>query len=405
MEKTSNSKLNIKTIALISCFLLPAAFAGASDFEVFGPYRLGENKSVFQKNLGKPDKTESRGDLTVNIYFSKDEQTYFLYGFDNKGIVRRIQATGSHPYADENLDGLALGNPEDKMAKILGSPTQSTYQDEKWGTAHQFGQRNVTVETKDGKVNSIYIIWSRELGLKEMVKTEIAKPAYKSLDKKVDYILNAAYEVKNNIKFDGDEITDENYTIAAELFDMALQLDPKNLAALVNQGNCYKELKQYDRAKARYLEAEKIDSSNLILTYNLGLINYNLKNYNEAKKYLQRVVDQLSKATGEDKNDEVLIDAYTNLGNVYDDTGDSARAIKSYQSALAIDKESEFASLNLAILYKNQGLTKESKTILQGFIKKNPKNRDAEDLLKELNSAKSNPNKNEPLTPTAHHDL
>ena len=61
-----------------------------------------------------------------------------------------------------------------------------------------------------------------------------------------------------------------------------------------------------------------------------------------------------------------------NLGNLYNDLGDPAKAIDSYQAAMRIDNQFYPAKVNLALLYNRQGKNNEAETLLREVVASQP---------------------------------
>ncbi|CAF4299643.1 unnamed protein product, partial [Rotaria sordida] len=93
----------------------------------------------------------------------------------------------------------------------------------------------------------------------------------------------------------------------------------------------------------------------------LGMIKYNLGQYNEAIKFSQKSLDIKEKTLP--PNDPNLASSYNNIGIVYKNMGEYSKALSSYERSLDIDKKAlppnhpDLASSynNIGLVYDNMG--------------------------------------------------
>ena len=79
---------------------------------------------------------------------------------------------------------------------------------------------------------------------------------------------------------------------AMDFWGRVLDIEPENKMALNQIGVCYFELGKYPQARDTFLKLIKIDNKNYRAYYNLAIIyKYYLDNKDEAKKYLQKILD------------------------------------------------------------------------------------------------------------------
>ena len=123
------------------------------------------------------------------------------------------------------MKGVELGDSKEKLFKTFGEPSESKYQDEKWGTSHSYDHCNYAFETNKGKVTSIYIIISPYLRFEKYVNEEFKKPKYKTVDDKVLFLFSTAMFFKNN---------KEDCNTAIKIFDLALSYNADNFSIIVN---------------------------------------------------------------------------------------------------------------------------------------------------------------------------
>ena len=97
--------------------------------------------------------------------------------------------------------------------------------------------------------------------------------------------------------------------------------------------------------------AYKSRPENIELEFEIGVYHYKKGDY---EKSLLTLTDVVKKSQAQ-KNNTLLLKAYTNLGNVYSDKGENTKALGFYQKALKI-AESNSDKKNIASLLKNIGI-------------------------------------------------
>lgn len=125
----------------------------------------------------------------------------------------------------------------------------------------------------------------------------------------------------------------QEYEKAVAAYQKVLEKEPDNTKAMITIGNSYSNMNQPEKALAWYkkIDVAKIDDP--VVLYNIGIFHFNANN-------LQGAVDFLKRST-ELKED--FLDGWYQLGMAYMGTGDNAAAIKSFETYLSHDKESETA--------------------------------------------------------------
>ncbi|MEO1012124.1 MAG: tetratricopeptide repeat protein [Bacteroidota bacterium] len=201
--------------------------------------------------------------------------------------------------------------------------------------------------------------------------------------------LGDSYTRKGNLK-KGEEYLQRNISFAGEIEDF------EGLASSYNNlGNIYNEQGEYKKAMEAYTEAAKMNTkighekNAAINGVNIGMIHQKLENYNEALSYFEKgnnyfkEIDFLPGQAfvmqsmgiilrNQGKPDEALIQyknalesngklgrkremgqIHINVGNIYSDKKQSAKAIESYRRALSISTSIP-DSITMAIA--NEGL-------------------------------------------------
>jgi tetratricopeptide (TPR) repeat protein len=149
-----------------------------------------------------------------------------------------------------------------------------------------------------------------------------------------------------------------------QLFEKALKsflrasaLDPKLLAARINQGVASANLQRIDDAKKILLQTIKSDPKDPYAWYNLGMI---YKNSGEP----EAAADAFKRVTEIDPNDA---DTWYLLGTVYIQLKQFPQAIESFQHALKLKPLHASAEFGLSRAYQQSGDTAEARKHLSRF--------------------------------------
>lgn len=127
---------------------------------------------------------------------------------------------------------------------------------------------------------------------------------------------------------------------ALAYYQKALDLDsnPQDLASIYSyMGQCLKDMGQYRKALKMLKEGEKIDRERTDIYNLMGYCYFKLKEYEQAIDSFNEVL-RLNPASAID---------YANIASNYRDMGDSEKAIRYYELALAMDPSIDFARENL----------------------------------------------------------
>jgi tetratricopeptide (TPR) repeat protein len=104
----------------------------------------------------------------------------------------------------------------------------------------------------------------------------------------------AVYDEKSyetNIRLGWLYYENGSYTTSAQYYAKAIALMPYSIEARLGYVLPEKALGNWDLVKAAYEAILKIDTQNSYANYNLGLINYNNKDYQSAFTYLEKVTN------------------------------------------------------------------------------------------------------------------
>jgi len=101
------------------------------------------------------------------------------------------------------------------------------------------------------------------------------------VQKKLRKLLEQAYEL----------CEDENYARALEYYDIALDIEPDNLNAVIDNGVTLQNLGRFNEALQMYEKALSIEGENLDALINKGSVLHTLKKYSEAISCYDTVLD------------------------------------------------------------------------------------------------------------------
>ena len=171
---------------------------------------------------------------------------------------------------------------------------------------------------------------------------------YIEILKKNPYHADSLHLLGTALAQDGQQKQAVNY------INRAINLKPMQVQYRVNLGVILQDLGQYDKAKASYESAIKIDDQYAEAYYNL------------AKLYKQMELPEATLLT----YDYLLSfspkrqDALINMGNIFSDQGLFGQAIKCFQTAIHVDSENSDlnsrALINLANTYRRRGDAEEA---------------------------------------------
>lgn len=145
--------------------------------------------------------------------------------------------------------------------------------------------------------------------------------------------------------------------LAAQTIDTTKTVDPKLNDILVRAGQALKA-KNFNGARALYLDAMKMDSSNLE-----AMRNYAVAMSRMGKK--PEAIAMLQKALSRHPDDAEL---HNNLGVTYSDLHRSAEAIAAYQKAVGLDSANSLYLTNLGSEYARAGKQAQAREALRAAM-------------------------------------
>ena len=196
----------------------------------------------------------------------------------------------------------------------------------------------------------IYIM-SADLLRKTHQFDEAEKMAKKALE--LDYKNSGAYLALGYIFFDRAQAASnpnkftegiEDYlTKSFDYFFIASQYDPANPFPHIALADAYYANMQKQRAKDEILKAKELSFNMPEAFYEIGQYYYKIKDYDMAKKYIEKSID-----AGRDHNYQ----AYYIVGRISEQKGDFEEAQKKYLQALRLKPDMPAAQEHLDILIK-----------------------------------------------------
>jgi len=164
------------------------------------------------------------------------------------------------------------------------------------------------------------------------------------------------------------------FEAAINSFNTSHQINPKNVQALINLGNLYREIGQLKQAEHYYKQALLIDNNNFIAINNMANIFLTLCRYDKAEKYYLRAI----------KLNKNYFDAYYNLGATYQNKGEHKLAINYYKRAQKIQPNNYQPQSAIANSYEKQGEHEKALEIIEALLDKNIIDTDISDIYSKL---------------------
>ena len=147
------------------------------------------------------------------------------------------------------------------------------------------------------------------------------------------YIMRGAHYSIVGRFADEESVANENYNLALQNYDKAIELEPQNSLAYVNRAIFYEALEEYGKALDDYNKALELDPKNKEALQSRGDLYSKLKDPSKAAKDYELSME------GENKKFDGF--DYVNLGDKYKEANDFPNAIENYTKA--IETEPQFA--------------------------------------------------------------
>jgi len=140
-----------------------------------------------------------------------------------------------------------------------------------------------------------------------------------------------------------------------------LNIKKSDLESLINLGNSYLHLNNYEAAIGVYEDALKINPA-------MPDIMYNLAYAYQTGGYYEKALQEYEKVLKADKKRQISKQVYLNMGSIYDEKGELDKAVRIYKRGLALDPENADIRFNLALTLMKKGSLTEALKQLQKTI-------------------------------------
>ncbi len=227
-----------------------------------------------------------------------------------KGILDQLSKSGSEFY--KNKDYVKAGKAFELIYKINGNKDVEYYaavsylQAKDWDKSLEL-LKDLYKSGYDG-VKTVYTVVNKETGKKEefndpaTAKLLVTGGTHKDFKKEKTKSLRPDL-IANILYVYGEKGADED---AIKFIEDAKKEDPNNLDLIIGEGNYYLKKGDNEKFAAAMQKAVELDPNNKLYNFNLATALYQLKKYDEAKKYYQKTIDI----------DPTYVDAYKGLAYI-----------------------------------------------------------------------------------------
>ena len=255
-------------------FLKAQAFAGKKDYETAAK----AYNELF--SFEKANKKRYTDKATPLFNTMKDEVNQQAFKFHESKNFKEYAKTFYLRYTLDKRDTLFLSNAAQLALQAKDYDTAFDYYS-KLKDLNYTGVRDVFEATDKLTSKKTTFNSKREMDL--MVKSgKYSNPVTKkSPSKRIDNLKNLVNVLSKQKKYDE----------AIALIQEIRKAEPNNLQLLLSEAFLYNDLKQPKKFEALMKEATAKDPNNPDLYYNIGIVNYNEKNIDQAVKYFGKAVE------------------------------------------------------------------------------------------------------------------
>ena len=161
---------------------------------------------------------------------------------------------------------------------------------------------------------------------------------------------------------------------AVKFFQQALKVSPDHLIALDNLGNAYRQLKNWDGARAVFEHALSLSPEDAEASYGLAMVYAQINETDHAYQYLRQAL----------KFRPGYPEALNNLGVLYLRTQRRDDAVASFEECIRVAPGFDQSYLNLARVYALEGAPDKARAVLLELLKQHPDHAQAVKMLGEL---------------------
>ena len=171
----------------------------------------------------------------------------------------------------------------------------------------------------------------------------------------------------NNLTTGTIEYQKKNYTAAINYIEKSLPHYSSDAEVLAMMGDCYKQLRQPDKALHYFLQAVSINPDMVGIYDNIGNMYYATGQLNEAKRYLLKAVEV----------DNKHVAAYVNLGHIFSMQDSLEKALENYTAALTINPDNPTVLYYAGVAEYKRGRLDRASLYWQRVIAIDPNHQDA----------------------------
>lgn len=161
---------------------------------------------------------------------------------------------------------------------------------------------------------------------------------------------------------------------AVDCFKRALELNSDYYTALLNLGNAYKQLRQWESAQRTLAQAVKIKPTDAEANYSLAMVLAQTGDTTGAYEYLQRALASRPNYP----------EALNNLGILFLRTRRRDEAVATFEQCIRLAPAFDQAYLNLARVYSIEDNKEGARKVLQSLLVEHPDSAAAREALEQL---------------------